>query len=69
MESLSENILVIHDSNPVAFKVWLFAMIALFVLYFLVATIRDINRERKIELLRQKHHEDGTDHSMDDLDI
>ena len=67
MNSLSENIMVIHDVGPVSFKVWVFAMVALYILYFIVATIRDINREKKIELLRQKYEQDKQDESLENI--
>ena len=59
MNTLSENMLVIHDQNPVTFKVWLISMIAIFILYFLVSTIRDINREKKIEELTRQHEQEN----------
>lgn len=67
MASLSENVLVIHDQNPMTFNVWLFMMCAILLFYFIVSTVHDIKREQKLEELKKKYEEQKSDHDLDNI--
>ena len=54
MEPIAENIIVIHDAEPKYFAIWLFMMCIIAIAYFVVSTMHDMNREARLEELREE---------------
>ncbi len=54
METISVNSIVIHDQSPKQLAIWLFMLCLMFILYFIVTTIHDMNREKKLDELKKK---------------
>ena len=52
--SISENVLVIHDSEPKTLIIWLFMMCIVFILYCVVTTVHDIHRNERLEEIRKE---------------
>ncbi len=67
MNTLTENMIVIHDSSPNTFNIWIFAMCAIFLVYFFTTTIHDIKRETKLEKLKKEMEEKREKHDLDEI--
>lgn len=67
MNTLTENVIVIHDASPNTFNIWLFIMCAVFLAYIIVTTAHDIKRETKLEKLKKELEEKKEDHDLDEI--
>lgn len=67
MASITQNTIVIHDADLIAFNVWLFMMCAVLLAYFIVTTIHDIRREQKLEELKKKYEQKAEKHNLEDI--
>ncbi len=67
MLPLDENVIVIHDSDPHTFVTWLFLMCVIFILYFIVSSVHNINRKKKLEEMKKKYEEKEADGNLDNI--
>ena len=59
MQTVSENVLVIHDQDPIGLTILLFFIALVFILYCVISTIYDIKREKRLEEIKRSFEEDG----------
>ena len=64
---VTENTIVIHDSDPNTFIVWIFIICAILLLYFVVTTVHDINRDAKLNELREKIEEERAKRGLESI--
>ena len=65
--TVSENILVIHDYEPLTFNIWLFIMCAIFILYFVVSTVHNINKEKRLEEVQKLYKKEQDQYELKDI--